>query len=88
MMYECHITISVLDATLGEAVAKQFHWKTSQIERDPVLGRATYFYLTSHADGPEDMFRRMRECSAELRLRGVPIVREKIELILYDTKLK
>lgn len=88
MIYECHITISSDDAAVGEQVADELHWKTSEIARDPVLGQATYFYLTSHDTDTERMFRRMRQCSTTLLNSGVNVIREKIELIIYDTKGK
>lgn len=34
----------------------------------------------------EDIFRRMREASKTLKFAGINVIREKIELILYDTK--
>lgn len=88
MIFECHITCTVERAFIATQVANQFHWKTSEIARDPVLGDDTYFYLTTHGDDYIKVFNRMRYAVEELRARGVEVVREKIELIMYDTKVK
>lgn len=86
-MFECHITIAVKDAEIGEEVAKEHHWKTSEIQRDPVLGKDSYFYLTTHNKTFLEIYSRMEEVINSLKEYGVPIIREKIELIVYDTKV-
>lgn len=86
MNYECHITVHVRDAEVATAIAKELHWKTSQIDGDPVLGDRPYFYLTTHSSDVEQMFIRMRAASAALQKRKVHVIREKVELIIYDTK--
>ncbi len=87
MKFECHITCHVRDAEVAACVAEALHWKTSEIARDPTLGGATYFYLTSHGATYVHLFGRMQEASSSLRHLGVEVVREKIEHIVYDTKL-
>lgn len=86
MNYECHITLKIGDAAIGEEVARELHWKTSRIDGDPVLGKAVYFYLTTHAVLLPRMIERLDAATAALRERGVEVVREKIEHIVYDTK--
>jgi hypothetical protein len=87
MVYECHITIALADAEIGEKVAEKFHWSTSQIERDPVLGKASYFYLTTHSKDFAEIEDRMNVATETLGLLGALVIREKIEQIIYDTKL-
>jgi hypothetical protein len=87
-MYECHITLSVKDAVLASKLAKDFHWKTSEIARDPVLGDDTYYYLTSHHTNYTDMFVRLRTMVQNLEINNINVIREKIEHIVYDTKAK
>ena len=87
MIYECHITIALADAEAGERVAKELHWSTSQIERDPVLGKDSYFYLTTHDSQLARIKSRMHHASFELKEAGVNVIREKIEHIVYDTKM-
>lgn len=85
-MFEVHITCFQKDAEAATRVAAAEHWKTSQIAGDPVLGKDTYFYLTTHgADLPRTMGR-LALASTLLKEAGVEVVREKIEVIIYDTK--
>lgn len=86
MLYECHITLSVDYAEKATEVAKELHWKTSEIARDPVLGNATYFYLTTHTNDFPQMWERMKRATTLLEDMKVPVIREKIELIIHDTK--
>lgn len=88
MLFECHITVSTRDAEAATMVALEKHWKTSEIARDPVLGNDTFFYLTSHASDYVDMWERLRSTVESLNFWGVEVLREKIELIMYDTKVK
>jgi hypothetical protein len=86
MMLESHITVSTEHALAAAEVAEAMHWKTSEIARDPVLGNKNYFYLTSHDTDWARMFERMHACTRVLKAHGIPVLREKIELIVYDTK--
>ncbi len=88
MLYECHITLSVDYAEKATEVAKELHWKTSEIARDPVLGNATFFYLTTHTNDFPQMWGKMNAATALLAKMDVPVLREKIELIIHDTKVK
>lgn len=88
MDYECHVTTTTKHAEAATLFAKEFHWKTSEIARDPVLGDETYFYLTTHDNNLKRMYERMDECVAWLRRDNIPVLREKIEAILHDTKRK
>lgn len=88
MNYECHVTVSTEHAEKAARVAEAFHWKTSEIARDPVLGDKNFYYLTTHDADIRRMFSRMDLCRQQLEARGVPVLREKIELIIHDTKGK
>lgn len=88
MIFECHITVSTAHAKQAEAVAESNHWKTSEIARDPVLGKDTFFYLTKHADEYQNLYGHMKMTVGDLQRIGIPILREKIELIMHDTKAK
>jgi hypothetical protein len=87
-MFECHITVSTKDADEATNIAQKVHWKTSEIARDPVLGNDTYFYLTTHANDYSMMWTRLRNTVLLLEEANVPVIREKIELIVHDTKVK
>lgn len=88
MDYECHITVNTVHAEAATQIAKTFHWKTSEIARDPLLGDKNFFYLTTHDNDLTRMFERMKQCTLALGMREVPVLREKIEAILHDTKKK
>lgn len=87
-MFECHITVSTDDANSANIVAKEYHWKTSEIARDPVLGDKNFFYLTTHTKDYGSMWSKLRIAVDELEKMHVPVIREKIELIVHDTKVK
>jgi len=86
MNYECHITCKLEDHVEAEKIAKWHGWKTSEIARDPLLGQDTYFYLTRHHDDLIEMHKEMNFMSGCLRNAGCTVIREKIELTVYDTK--
>lgn len=88
MLYECHITVDVKDASSARDVATNMHWKTSEIARDPVLGDKNFFYLTTHTNDFPKMWEKMTIASKCLKEMGVKVIREKIELIIHDTKVK
>jgi len=87
MLYESHITIHIKDAELAQVVADGYGWKTSKIAGDITLGKDTYFYLTTHERDLIRMQDKLRDTGTALRAAGLNVIREKIELIIYDTKL-
>ena len=87
-MFECHITVSTDNAEAAEKIAKESHWKTSEIARDPILGDKNYFYLTSHSKKYDEMWNKLRLTVSMLEMVKIPVIREKIELIVHDTKVK
>lgn len=92
---ECHvttqlgtgdaITIAEKEALL-ESIAKLGGWKTSQIHRDPMLGGDLYFYFTKYSLDFDFLLRAMDALADALKLHGFPLVRQKIELIIFDSK--
>jgi hypothetical protein len=86
MNYECHITVDTVYAEAATIIAQDLHWKTSEIARDPVLGNKNFFYLTTHSSKAPVIFARMEEACNVLEAAGVPVIRQKIELIIHDTK--
>jgi hypothetical protein len=85
-MYECHITVNTKDAEVATEVAHGAGWHTSQIARDPVLGEDTHFYLTAHGTEYPRLYDRMAAVRQTLKLRGVFVLREKIEHIIHDVR--
>lgn len=93
MNFECHVTCEVKDVVAAKldkppTWAAFGVWKTSQIDRDPVLGEKVYFYYTCHDTDMLSIHARMKALVLMLSSAGVPVIREKIELIMYDTKGK
>lgn len=88
MLYESHITVSIKDAELAQKVADEQNWKTSEIKRDITLGDNSYFYLTTHCPEIRLMFSRLNRATDMLKFYKINVIREKIELIIHDTKLK
>lgn len=90
--YECHITLHRADGQrAAELISTAYRgdndtWKTSEIARDPVLGDATYFYLTAYDDNLLTMHQRMHALAKMLTANGIQVVRLKIELIVYDLR--
>lgn len=85
-MFEVHITCRSSQAEAASAIARELHWKTSEIARDPVLGNDTYFYLTTHGTDLGQTMGRMVATTLRLKSDGVEVVREKIEVIIYDVR--
>jgi hypothetical protein len=86
-MYECHVTIKKPDqAIVMDALAEQFGWKTSYINGDALLGKDGYFYFTTHHVAYEALFAKMETLAGVLQVLGRPVLRKKIEQIVYDTK--
>lgn len=87
-LYELHITINIADAQLAEPIAKELHWKTSQIMGDPVLGAKPFAYLTSYVRSFTSGAAReqLNKAVQALRVGGIPVIREKIEQIIHDVR--
>ncbi len=91
-MFECHVTVSA-DPQINsrgflELTAKTFGWKTSVIDGDAVLGQYPYFYFTKHNKDFKEIFDQMEYLDVTLTSNDVKVIRKKIELIIYDTKMK
>lgn len=88
MNYESHITIPAVNHQVAAEVAEKHNWFMSKITDDPLLGPGAKSYLTAHRTDYFEMWTDMTRVSAELARLGIPVLREKIELIMYDTKTK
>lgn len=93
MYYECHITVNPFGVpfthptTCEQAVPSG--WSYSCIKGDPILGKTQFQYATKHfeSDVPFlDVMKQMERAAQALRNQGWPVVREKIELVLFDSK--
>lgn len=86
--YECHITMRGPAAEI-EPLVKAERWKFSAIDGDPVLGRGVLCYATHHFKkslDTVDVIIAMGIVAARLQDQGVEVIRQKVELVVYDTK--
>jgi hypothetical protein len=85
--FEAHLTFDVLYGTEVRKVSDADPtWVFSQITGCPLLGPGTYCYLTGYDTDPEDLLTRMNFVASVVKGRGIPVLRSKIERIVYDTK--
>lgn len=88
--YECHITIEGDKAAVEQAVAA-VGWKFSAIDGDPSLGEGIKCYATMHYNSRIPVYEiidTVNSAANNLRSRGIKVVREKVELVVYDTRSK
>lgn len=86
MKFEIHLTFYFKDAWGVVAIGRQFHWKYSVFEGDPILGKDKYFYLTKYADSKEKALEYIAAIKVELETQCFPLIREKIEEIVHDIR--
>jgi hypothetical protein len=92
MKFECHITMSRSDGPAALNVSAEYShlegglWKYSQIDGDPVMGQQVFCYLTRYDTSYVRLYSAMKTLVAALPQNGVNVLRQKIELIMYDTK--
>jgi len=83
--YEVHITfLGPLKGTPPRP------WKYSRIDGDPVLGKGIKDYLTRQYKGGTEkmlMINDIEIASRRLKSRGHTVLREKIDDVIYDTKI-
>lgn len=88
--YECHITLEGERSAVEQAV-KSVGWKFSAIDGDPVMGKGVKCYATKHYNSKipsEAVVAEVETTADELRSRGCNVTREKVELVIHDTRAK
>lgn len=95
MYYECHITLeSPMTQGAMEGIKKDIEgnmWTFSNIIGDPILGLKAYCYATRHYAASrklEHVALEMSVVAQSLKVRGYTVVRQKVELVVLDTKEK
>ena len=90
--YECHITCEVdKRRPLKHIVEQELGWKFSCIDGDPSLGIGIKCYATQHFRGGrlrDEVILIMDKTAKLLEADGFKVLRQKVELVIYDTKLK
>lgn len=87
--YECRVTMEGDPETIKPAV-ENLKWKFSAIDGDPTLGDGVKCYATHHFNSriPLDVVIQMvNAAGTHLRDRGVIVMREKVEHVVYDSRL-
>src|SRR5690349_9915611 len=86
--YEAHITFDKQYAEkLKPGLATStVNWQYSAIDDDPIMGQKPYCYWTGYSSDPNVLLGSMQAVSWALTGSGVPVLRQKIERIIYDTK--
>jgi|WetSurMetagenome_2_1015567.scaffolds.fasta_scaffold633112_2 hypothetical protein len=86
--YECHITF-VAPKQNGKELEELTQWKFSQIDGDPVLGSGIKSYLTKHYPAritTDFIISQMDDIAIQMLNFNYEVLRQKIELVVYDTK--
>ena len=97
--YECHITInsdgSGCEGAEGDYYCKLVEdngWIYSEINGDPDLGKGVKCYATRQFNvtkfGFDLVLESLTNMSFLLQENDVPVVREKVELVMYDKRYK
>jgi hypothetical protein len=94
MYYECHITlerpaIAEDEPELKKDIESQF-WSFSTILGDPIMGNKPFCFATKHirADSVDKVITEMGVVARALILKGWNVVRQKIEIVVYDTRYR
>lgn len=87
--YECHITMIGDPETIKPKV-ERLKWKFSAIDGDPTLGDGIKCYATRHFNArmDRDIVQDLLDGAAEVLAQSVDVVRRKIELVLYDSRIE
>lgn len=84
--FESHITCYIQDANKVMEVGEVLGWKFSKIDGDPLMGAKPYCYLTRYEPNEKVLFSEMNAAEVMLKREMVPVLRTKIERIIWDTK--
>lgn len=95
MSFEIHVTSEIRKSeynpishinrqSMFEAVAENYGWKTSMIDGDPVLGKGIKFYFTAHEKTLPKARRKLEELVKKIKEENWPLLRAKIEKIVFD----
>lgn len=94
--YECHITLAIdsMDYVAGkdeEKAVEETGWTYSKIDGDPDLGGGVKGYATRqfNINKPlQEVLDELDAISRKLQHSGVKVIREKVEQVIYDRRIK
>lgn len=89
--FEAHLTMDIVNSTLIQAKLWSDQllwvgWKFSKIDGDALMGNKPYCYLTTYDADGNVLLSRCRHAEEILLRYEVPVLRIKVEEILFDTK--
>jgi hypothetical protein len=87
--YECHITISGTHRADVQLSVEDIGWIFSEIDGDPDLGSGVKQYATKHFNvrkKRENVIAELSTAADALRSYGCIVLREKVELVIYDKR--
>lgn len=88
-LYEIHITLDITPEQEVQAnkIANYYGWKTSKIDRDPILGEGIKFYYTKYSDSEHKAYNFINTVLDAIGYQtNFKILRTKIEKIVYDRR--
>ncbi len=93
--YECHITIQhsydCKELLRIQDEIEDMNWKYSVIDGDPTLGDDCFCYATAHMPmrfGLEKVIEAMKKVTSSLQNKKMRVIRQKVELVVYDERIK
>lgn len=91
--YEVHITFKTPSKEAAEAFTKKKAptWTFSAIDGDIILGAGIKCYLTKHFNirtTEDDVLEELNNTAKNIDCMGIDVIRKKIELVVYDERLK
>lgn len=93
--YECHITIQHSHCSLEleriQDAIEDNGWKYSVIDGDPTIGDGCFCYATTHISAKAELktvIDQMAAVAESLSAQDMRVIRQKVELVVYDTKQK
>jgi hypothetical protein len=89
MYWECHITIGPHSLEGAKDCVEWVGWKYSKIDGDPSFGEGVREYATMNASDKNPLasvIEYMGETAETIRQCGFPVIRQKVEQVVYDTK--
>jgi DNA repair photolyase len=84
--YEAHLTMDAEHHGKVREIGETFGLAYSQITGCPILGQGTYCYLTDYSLNLEEVKQRIFGIKVLLEHNKIPVLRAKIEHIVFDTK--
>lgn len=89
--FECHITIAGSKSVDVQWSVELIGWTFSEIDGDPDLGKGVKQYATKHFNyrhSTEFVIEQLTDAAEKLRGYGCNVLREKVEVVIYDKRSK